>query len=203
MRNRTVIFDMDGVLVDTEMLYLNGFLKTLQDYGYACSREMLLPLAGKGLEEKLQFAKETLGFEVPAEEAAAYYRQVRFLPDDYIPYKMNGLDETLRKLREMGCRMAVASNSKTSHINRILESCGIKDYFTCVSSGTELGKRKPDPAVYLHILETMKSSQECCLAVEDSDVGIQAAKSAGIRIAARKDERFGFSRERPTGGWNS
>ena len=183
---QAVIFDMDGVLVDSEPFHVQN--------------------------EKLMFRK--LGLDISDEEHARYmgtatdvmWEQIireRKLPLDVaettlqtiqqeIPYfqslekiePMPGLVNLLEKLRKSGIPMAVASSSDKAIIDIILEKSGLRKYFSHAVSSSEIGKSKPEPDVFLHAAKLLRVPPEMCLVFEDSKNGIKAARAAGMYCIA-------------------
>ncbi len=193
-----VIFDMDGVLVDSEFVYRQGHAAYFASVGVAVSPEELNQLAGSSrkVERVLyeQWWERSLGERISGEEIER--REDEYWDAHPISYReiMNpGVPETLEELRSLGLRLAVASSSPLSHIEKVLAECGIDGYFEVVESGDELHQSKPNPEIYLLTLDKLGLSADVCCAVEDSDPGIQAARSAGLYTIAKREERFGFT----------
>ena len=193
-----VIFDMDGVLVDSEFVYRQGHAAYFASVGVAVSPEELNQLAGSSrkVERVLyeQWWERSLGERISGEEIER--REDEYWDEHPISYReiMNpGVPETLEELRSLGLRLAVASSSPLSHIEKVLAECGIDGCFEVVESGDELHQSKPNPEIYLLTLDKLGLSADVCCAVEDSDPGIQAARSAGLYTIAKREERFGFT----------
>lgn len=193
-----VIFDMDGVLVDSEFVYRQGHAAYFASVGVAVSPEELNQLAGSSrkVERVLyeQWWERSLGERISGEEIER--REDEYWDAHPISYReiMNpGVPETLEELHSLGLRLAVASSSPLSHIEKVLAECGIDGYFEVIESGDELHQSKPNPEIYLLTLDKLGLSADVCCAVEDSDPGIQAARSAGLYTIAKREERFGFT----------
>ena len=114
---------------------------------------------------------------------------------DYATIRNPGVPETLAALKQQGWRLALASSSPKDNIVQVLEQCGIKDCFELLVSGEDFHQSKPDPAIYLHAIDELGLPAEDCIAVEDSDYGITAAKRAGLTVIAKREERFNFTQE--------
>ena len=112
----------------------------------------------------------------------APYREVMF-PE---------VPELLKRLREKGMTLAIASSSSDESIGNMMRETGISQYFSLTVSGQNFRESKPNPEVYLYTLSRLGLPAEACIVVEDSTYGIQAAKRAGLQVAARRDERFSF-----------
>ncbi len=99
---------------------------------------------------------------------------------------------TVQELKRRGYRVALASSTGPKLIARILEETGMRPEFDLIVSGKQFKQSKPNPEIYLYTASVLKVPAEECFALEDSTVGIQAGKGAGMTVAALKDDRFGF-----------
>ena len=178
-----VIFDMDGVLVDSEAAYRRVHEAFFEAQGVEVSSEEFDMLAGSSRKVERQFYaawwERSRGEKMDGE--AIERLEDAFWDIHPISYReiMNpGVPETLEELKHLGYRLAVASSSPLDHIEKVLEECGIAGFFEVVESGDELTQSKP---------------AEACCAVEDSDPGIEAARRAGLYTIAKREERFGFT----------
>lgn len=193
-----VIFDMDGVLVDSETAYRRVHEAFFEAQGVEVSSEEFDMLAGSSrkVERQLysQWWERSLGEKLDGEEIER--REEVFWDQHPISYReiMNpGVPETLEELKRLGFRLAVASSSPLEHIEKVLEECDIAGFFEAVESGDELTQSKPNPEIYLLTLGKLGLPAEACCAVEDSDPGIEAARRAGLYTIAKREERFGFT----------
>lgn len=193
MRKTTaVIFDMDGVLADTEQIYCNTLRSVLHQYGYEVEEGYALSLCGRSVVEKLELLREDCHIREDIFAIAAVYRKRLEDFPDCSGLLFPNVKETLAVLVRAGCRLGLASNSNRKRIDKVLGDCGLTGYFSHISSGYALGATKPDPAVYLDAMDCMGVKPEECAAVEDSTSGILAAKAAGLFTVAKRDPRFGF-----------
>lgn len=196
----TVIFDMDGVLADTEQIYCKTLMSVLRQYGYEVEEGYALSLCGRSVVEKLELLKETCHIREDILNIAAVYRKHLEEFPDCSGLLFPHVKETLEALAREGCRLGLASNSNRTRIDKVLADCGLTGWFSHISSGYALGATKPDPAVYLDAVNAMGAEPRECVAVEDSTSGIKAAKAAGLFTVARKDPRFGFD-QRDADAW--
>lgn len=195
---RAVIFDMDGVIVDTEAAYIEEQRVFLDEHGIAVPIEELNAMVGSSHETFLNALVdwwERGGYGTfTAEEA---YRRYQEWSGDYVYHYREllnpGVVETLDKLKRRGVRLALASSSKMDNILDVLGQCGIRDYFEVIVSGEQFRESKPDPEIYLHTMECLGLEPSECCCIEDSKFGITAGKRAGLTVFAKREERFGFS----------
>lgn len=193
MNKKVVIFDMDGVLIDSEPVYLQMFREFLEKNGCTVDERILKAIAGASAKQTWVYMAEMWKAHIEPEALHQEFR--RQYPDFQIPYRevlFAGVKELLEKLRSNGIRIALASSSSKRSIHRMLDETGLKSYFSWIVSGEMFRESKPDPEIYLHMLECIGLPAKDCVAVEDSTYGIQAAKAAGLDAIAVKDTRFSY-----------
>lgn len=195
-----VIFDMDGVIVDTEAYYQREQRAFAASLGLPVSDAEILDMVGKShqhFQRTMAAWLERAGMgSVSPEEAEARYRAWSVgRPRDYREMMFPGIYEALDGLHERGVRVALASSSPRASIDAVLDELGIAERFELVVSGAELAESKPDPAIYLLTLKELELPARVCCCIEDSVPGITAGKRAGLTVFARREERFGFSQD--------
>lgn len=196
---KAVIFDMDGVIVDTEMAYAletRDFTRTL---GIELPMEEFYAQVGHSHREFCQalmrwfaLAGETVSMSEAIERFDAWEDALEI---NYAALLNPGVREALDGLAERGVRLAVASSSPLDNVREVLTACGIIDMFEFVTSGEQFERSKPDPEIYLHVLASLGLAADECCCVEDSVPGITAGKAAGLTVVAKREERFGFSQD--------
>lgn len=194
-----VIFDMDGVIVDTEKFYLGTLAKLFEAEGIEVPFEDLCVTVGasyKDFKRNLVRWFELGGEHLAEEEALARYNvwEERNQPD-FAALLNHGVVETIAELKRRGVCVALASSSPMSNILLVLEACGLSDAFELVTSGEQFHESKPNPEIYLHTLENLGLPAGDCCCVEDSVPGITAGKAAGLTVFAKREDRFGFTQE--------
>jgi len=175
-----ILWDNDGVLVDTECLFFESTRKTLARIGIELSLEQFLELSMRQGRSALDLAAErgweqqqiaNLKHERDHLYSEMLRRQARVLP---------GVPETLRALHGR-MRMAVVTSSQRQHFEALHADIGLTGYFEFVLAREDYSKTKPNPEPYLLALERLRMRAERCVAVEDSERGLAAARAAGIR----------------------
>ncbi len=190
---KAIIFDMDGTLIDSEPYYQKILLKCMQEQGVPVCAEDLLPLAGANSRVFSEFIDSRI-------EGIISRECFNKIEHDY--YKANPIDftkllfphvhKTLSCLKEKGYRLVLASSSKKNEIENVLKQCQLTNYFEFFLSGDMFKESKPNPEIYLVCIDKLGLSAEECIAIEDSEYGIAAAKGAGLTCIAKRDTRFGF-----------
>jgi HAD superfamily hydrolase (TIGR01509 family) len=177
-----VVFDMDGVLIDSEPIHFAVLNSVLALDG--------LPLASAEYEEFIgttsaaMFASliERHGLPRSVLEYISLYDQALLLELEQPRPPEPGVAELIAYLRVHGVRLGVASSSRRSWIRATLAALGLLNAFDSVVSGEEVARGKPDPAIYLLAAEQLGVPPERCMAIEDSPHGVQSARAAGMTV---------------------
>ncbi|HFI0419633.1 TPA: HAD family hydrolase [Streptococcus suis] len=194
---KAVIFDMDGVLFDTETFYFQRRIEFLATKGLTV--EHLEPSIFVGGRAS-QMWKRILGddyenWDVPAlEEEYCIYKENR--PTPYAERVFPDVRGSLERLKDKGLPLALASNTDKADIERALSEAGIAKYFDHVFSGMDCQAPKPHPAVYEQAVQALGVAKEAVLVFEDSSKGIAAAKTAGLTVWAIRDRHYGIDQSR-------
>ena len=179
---KAVIFDMDGVLVDSQPYHFKADIDTMAEYGVIKDQKFYESFAGTLTADRMRTLKEMFGLDVPVEEMTIK-REYMILDimgkEDIKP--VLGIPEFLRSIKEKGLTTAVASSSDYKLINLILDRLKIAKYFDSVTSGSDVKRGKPSPDVFLLAAERIGIEPAECLVVEDSENGVKAAKAAGMK----------------------
>lgn len=194
-----VIFDMDGVIVDTEYFYVCELREFARELGIPVTEQELRDQVGASHQDFKRMLIDwygRIGITVPKDEAIERWNEWASLrPRDYKSLLTPGAVETIRELPRRGVRVALASSSPMDNIKDVLAACGLSDAFEYIVSGEQFVQSKPEPDIYLHALDLLGLPANRCCCVEDSVPGITAGKRAGLTVIARREERFGFSQD--------
>ena len=196
---RGVIFDMDGVLSDTEGLHLESLQEILSPFGIRYTDEDNRPFIGMGETEFWQAVCRKFAVPVAPEEMSRRREgaMLRIVARGVKP--MPGAVDLVRTLRTRGVPMAVASSSPPPQIDAILKGIGLRDAFDAIVSGEsdEVANGKPAPDIYLAASRRLGVPPEECVAIEDSENGVRSARDAGLLVIAvpgRETRSQDFSR---------
>jgi HAD superfamily hydrolase (TIGR01509 family) len=190
---RYVIFDLDGLICDTEPLHMRAFNLVLQaagsDYQFA-TEEYGRIMTGRSILENAEYARERFALAASAEDLAQAHRALfNLLVSDAANIDpMPGLDDLLNFLFEQDVEMAVASGSRREHVEKMLRALNLTSTFPVVMSADESTKSKPAPDIYIRTLRKMNANPAVTTAIEDSYSGVRAAKDAGIFVIAVTNE---------------
>lgn len=179
---KTVIFDMDGVIVDTEPVHHYAYNQHFKQLNIDVSPEMYATFTGnstKNIFERLK-VQFNLSDDVPTlvETKRNLFNEAFDSKEDL--YLLDGVEDLIKDLHQKGMQLVLASSSATVTINRIFNRFGLHQYFTHIVSGEDFPKSKPHPAIFQQAAFLAKTPVENCIVIEDSTNGILAAKSAGI-----------------------
>jgi len=174
-----VIFDLDGVLADTEAVHLDASRKVIAPAEMAL--DQYFQFVGGGWDPYVNWIEVTYG--IPGEEFSERYTSaileaLRFGPSP----AMAGADAVVRAVVRRDLRIAVASMSKLEWVEPTLEAIGLRELFPLVVTLDDIENPKPDPEIYLHAAALLGVAPEACLAVEDSVHGVASAAAAGMRV---------------------
>lgn len=175
-----VLFDMDGVVLDTEKLYARFWAEAANALGYPMTYEQALgmrSLSGEAGQAKLE------SYFGPGVSRAEMRDKRVELMDAYVAEHgveaKPGIHELLYQLKERGIRCAIATSSPLPRAKAYLDSLGLTTKFDCICSGHDVARGKPAPDIYLHAAACIGVAPENCLAIEDSPAGIESAYRAG------------------------
>ncbi len=185
---KLVIFDMDGLMFDTEAVTARAYIETGKEQGFDASLDMYKELIGLDARATWEKYREFYGIDI---DAPKLYKTVglrldKILEEEGVPTKP-GLYEILDAIDAAGLKKVIASGSSRKQINEHLERSGLAGRFDGIISSDEVKTGKPAPDVFLACLDMMNIKAEDAVILEDSPYGIQAAKNAGISVIAVPD----------------
>lgn len=185
---RAVVFDFDGLLVDSETLFHRVYAEILADHGHPFTRnDYSAGYAGRPVpaiarafvtDFKLPLSSEEVARRIHADEAA--------LRAEGVPLKP-GARELLDHLKARGYGIGVASSSQRPRAMNVLEQHGLVDFFAASAFAEDISRGKPDPEVFLLAAARLGIDPSECLVLEDSTMGIEAAANAGMRVICIPD----------------
>ena len=187
MQTRAVIFDLDGLIVDTEPLFHRAFNLALVRSGlsfHVSEEEYGRVFVGVDADDAW-FESRAIQGDIKAElftEWDRIYDGLIANPANLAP--MPGLFALLDQLQARGVHLGVASSTSRHRVEPILRALAIESRFQTVVTGSDVAKIKPAPDIYLCAIEQLRSAPTYCIAIEDSASGIASAKAAGLRVIA-------------------
>ncbi|MBO2031057.1 HAD family hydrolase [Siccationidurans ginsengisoli] len=179
---RTVIFDMDGVIIDTEPIHHLAFFTQFAELGIVVSDELYASFLGSSTRNVFQRLKQEFNL---SQEVDALLRRKRELFNqafdtdpglDLLP----GVRALIEDLQRHGVQLVLASSASKATIARVFNRFGLTPYFSHLVSGEDFAQSKPNPAIFLHAAALAETPVTECIVIEDSSNGVAAAKAASI-----------------------
>ena len=192
---RAVIFDLDGLLADSEPWWNQIDAKLLAEYGVTYRGEYHRNVLGVSYRLAIEFYKNAFHISAPVEELM---RRRGEIATEFFANRVGlfpSAKATLERLREMKICLALATSSVSASARPFLERTGIRSLFEVVITGDQVERGKPHPDIYMLAAEKLEMGSDSCLVIEDALAGIAAAKAANMRVAAIPDSRFVDPRE--------
>ena len=191
-----IIFDMDGVIVDTEYVefgFLKEFIHNLNNGSTHFSDDELSILVGKSYKDLYTTISSFTGNRFALDEISQRYGEFiteKFSTLDYLDIFRHDIMRVINFCKDRNIKLAVASSSRKLHIEDILTACNIKDCFDLIVSGEQFQISKPNPEIYKYTTSELGVDAKNAIAIEDSYSGILSAKSAGLNVIAYKEIRL-------------
>jgi len=186
-----VIFDMDGVLIDSEPIHIKIEKRLFNNLGIKVSEDVHRSFMGASNEFMYADLRSRFGLSESVSELMErdeLFRTDYFNHLDAIPLN-DGLISLLDDLKSAGIKLAVATSSSPEIANILLSRCEITRYFDAIVTTSDAGKSKPFPEVYLLAAKRIDASPENCIVFEDSPNGLMAAKNAGMYCVAIQSDK--------------
>lgn len=192
-----VIFDMDGVLIDSEGVYLDAMVRFAKRKNPKIEQNDICGVVGRTSRDSWEIMEKAIDNGQSWKELREEYHQWIDVSDsvDYTHIFRSEGRQVLEELKKRGYHMALASSTHRQLVLHVLFQNQILDYFEVVVTGDKFTRSKPDPEIYHYTAKALGVKEENCFVLEDSTVGIMAAHHAGMNVAALIDERFGFDRK--------
>lgn len=186
-----LIFDMDGVLVNSEQFYFDRRMAYFRENGVRPGSSDIHDYLGMSNEQVWATLVPDTGKRRVLHDNYHGYEDSH--PINYRSVMNQGVPELLQFLKQNCFQLALASAGIYPDINRMLRECGIEEYFDLVLSGEAVASNKPAPDIYLQAVRELDKTAAECLVIEDSVNGITAAKRAGIETWAIDQSQFGVN----------
>lgn len=185
---KTVIFDLDGTLVDSMWMWKAIDIEYLGRFGISLPATLQKDIEGMSFSETAVYFKETFQIPDSLEEIKATWNRMAY--EKYtkeVPLK-TGVKKFLDYCKKNNIKIGIATSNSRELVDATLEALNIREYFDCVMTACEVAKGKPAPDIYLAVASKIGVIPEECLVFEDIEMGILAGKNAGMEVCAVEDE---------------
>lgn len=177
-----VIFDMDGLMFDTERVFIEAWDYAGEMMGVGKAGYMVYKTLGMNSVASYEIWKEEFGNKYNQKDLSKYTKEFieKYYRENKVPIK-TGLYTLLEYLKKEKAKLAVASSSSRVVVEKNLDDAGVKDYFSVIICGDMIKKSKPEPDIYLKACEMLNENPKDCIALEDSKNGLLSAYRAGCK----------------------
>ena len=190
---KAIIFDMDGVLVDSEIYHFQAEKLILEKIGISIVEEEIHSFVGLAMDKMWERIKNKYQLEKPVSTLVQedtifrvnYFKSVGKIPP------IEGVEELIKAIKKQGLKTAVASSSHPDLIKTVLEASNLLQYFPVCLSGFNVKQGKPEPDIFLETAAKLNVKPENCVVIEDSYNGITAAKKAGMKCIGYQNPSSG------------
>ena len=188
---KAIIFDMDGLMIDSERVTFECYQERLKDMNLTMDEEFYKTLLGKPIKGIYQRFYDVYGNDFPIENVIQDVHQLmaeRFETEG-VPVK-KGLIELLHYLKDNNYKTIVATSSNRDRVDKILAQAKITEFFDDSICGDEVTKGKPNPEVFLKSCQKLGVNVDEAIVLEDSEAGIQASYDANIKVICIPDMKY-------------
>lgn len=182
LNDKNVIFDMDGLMFDTERVFIEAWDYAGEMIGIGKAGYMVYKTLGMNIVASYKVWEDEFGDKYNQEELRKYTKEFlqKYYEENTVPFK-KGLYNLLNYLKDNNYKMAVASSSPRWEVEKHLKDAGVFEYFEGIVCGDMVHNSKPDPEIYIKACELLGVKQENCYALEDSKNGLLSAYRAGCK----------------------
>lgn len=192
MEIKAILFDMDGILMDSEYYYMHGTVQWMKELGYNKDEQLLYSIIGTTMDGTYEMLADFLDHKYTKEQLKEINENYFLVKHPLKPKEImfDHVKEVLDKLKMMNIKLAVCSSSPKGTINRALQDMEIIDDFDIICCSEDFDYPKPSPDIYLHAMDKLHVDKSNAIVYEDSTIGIKAGVASGAYCIAREDKRF-------------
>ena len=188
---KAVIFDLDGVIAETEHVHIQAETETMLKHGVKISENELHQYTGTTAKQMLTALTRKYRLHVTFNEIFNEKEEIMFRLLEKKVQPTNGVIELLRKLKQMKIKLGIASSSHKRLIEYVLKELEIAPLFDSVVGAEDVANSKPNPEIFLTCAKKLHAEPTECLVVEDSKLGVEGAKKAGMKCLGYRNPNSG------------
>ena len=188
---KAVLFDMDGVIAETEHVHVEAEKQTLLKYGVQITEDELHRYTGTTAKQMFMELIAKYKLDTTFEKIFNEKEEIMFKLLEMDTQPVKGVIELICKLKEKHLKLAVASSSHRRLVQYVLRKLEITELFDSIISAEDVARGKPDPEIFLMSAKRLKVSPAECLVVEDAKLGVEAAKEAGMKCLGYRNPHSG------------
>lgn len=188
---KVIIFDMDGVIIDTEPFFIKSENKLLKRYGYEIPEEYHYQFQGTTHDFMWQTMKDEYNLEETVERLVEEANSLRnkLIQEEGLK-TIPGVLKLIHHLEKEDVQLAIASSSPLEDIQNTISTFDLEGTFDYIVSGESVAQSKPEPDIFLNVAKKLNVKPENCLVIEDSKNGVLSAKSAGMKVIGFYNQNF-------------
>ncbi|WP_298781706.1 HAD family phosphatase [uncultured Polaribacter sp.] len=181
---KCIIFDMDGVIIDSEEIHKKAYYETFASLGLKVSADLYKSFTGSSTINAFQKLVKHFNLDVNPKDLVLDKRKryVSFFENDPNLHLVKGVEEIIKYSYNKGITLVLASSSAMVNIDRVFTRFNLHQYFSAKISGADLTASKPHPEIFNKAAFLGKTAKENCIIIEDSDNGITAANKANVFV---------------------
>jgi beta-phosphoglucomutase family hydrolase len=188
---KAVIFDLDGVIAETEQVHIQAETETMLKHGISISEDELHRYTGTTAKQMFVDLIRRYQLKTTFDEIFNQKEEIMFKLLERGVEPTKGVIELVNKLKKAGIRLGIASSSHKRLIDYVLNKLRITNMFDSVVGAEDITNSKPDPEIFLTCAKKLNTGADKCLVVEDSMLGVEAAKKAGMKCLGYRNPNSG------------
>jgi HAD superfamily hydrolase (TIGR01509 family) len=190
MKFQAIVFDLDGLMVDSEPLSMKAWQKLLAEFGHSLEEEDYPSLIGIDGDSTINLLRQKMDIPLNNGEIMDLHDRywIAIAREEVQP--VSGLSDLVEAFKSRDYKLGVASNSRSEYVHAVLDTIELKEDFHCVMSSDQVQRGKPAPDVYQAVAACLGVEPEVCLALEDSPTGLKSALAAGMRCIVVPNQKL-------------
>jgi HAD superfamily hydrolase (TIGR01509 family) len=190
MKIQAIVFDLDGLMVDSEPMSMKAWQKLLTEFGHSLEEKDYPSLIGIDGDSTIKLLRQKMDIPLKNREIMDLHDRywIAIVREEVQP--VSGLFDLVKAFKSRDYKLGVASNSRSEYVHAVLDTIELKENFHCVLSADQVQRGKPAPDIYQAAAACLGVEPEVCLALEDSPTGLKSALAAGMRCIVVPNQKL-------------